>query len=87
MHLSDLDSSKRSVSLAGDRSGRAVKPVRDELLGVVLADSYGAILLLVSPFRKQTTRNLFSAGQDNRKWCARQRSVHDGEMKIYPWWT
>lgn len=50
MHLGNLDSGKRSVCLAGNRSGRAVKPVRDELLGVVLADSYDAILLVVSPY-------------------------------------
>lgn len=59
MHLSNLDSGKRSVGLTGNRSRRAVKPVRDELFGVVLADSYDAILFVVSLFENIKRREIY----------------------------
>lgn len=48
MYLGNLDSGKRSVCFVGNRSGRVVKLVRDELFGVVFVDSYDVILFVVS---------------------------------------
>ena len=43
LNLSDLDGSDRGFGLARDRNGGTGQPVGEELLGVVLADSWGSV--------------------------------------------
>ena len=43
LNLSDLDGSDRGFGLARDRNGGTGQPVGEELLGVVLADSWDSV--------------------------------------------